>query len=83
MEQCARISIPQFNKYYRYNHTEKGRARSRKYDAMRNREERTAYEGERYHKIQDEAGCHRELRDFYFGYQLLKALIECKEVIEI
>ena len=37
---------------------------------------------ERYHAIQDEAGCHRSIQDFYPAYRLLKAL-EHAEVVEI
>lgn len=36
----------------------------------------------RYRRIQDEAGCHTRVRDFYPGFRLLKAL-ETAEVIEI
>ena len=36
----------------------------------------------RYHEIQDEAGCHHEVRYFYPGYRLLKAF-EIAEVVEV
>lgn len=40
------------------------------------------YKVERYHRIQDEAGCHRSMEDFYPAYRFLKAL-ETAEVVEI
>lgn len=40
------------------------------------------YERERYHRIQDKAGCYSDIRDFYPGYRILKAL-ETAEVVEI
>ena len=40
------------------------------------------YQRRRYKEIQDEAGCHMEVRIFYPGFRLLKALTEA-EVIEI
>lgn len=40
------------------------------------------YNKERYHRIQEEAGCHMRVQDFYPGFRLLKAL-QTAEVVEI
>lgn len=39
-------------------------------------------ERERYHRIQDEAGCHWGVRSFYPAYRFLKAL-ENAEIVEV
>ena len=38
---------------------------------------------EYYHRIQDEAGCHSDIRLFFRGYLIKKALQDCKEIVEI
>ena len=40
------------------------------------------YERERYHRIQDEAGCHSKIGTFYPAYRFLKAL-ENAEIVEV
>ena len=77
----------QSDKYWRDNHSEAGTARRKRQDAKRRSDPncriiRANNEKERYHRIQDEAGFHSEIRDFYPGFGLLKAL-ENAEVIEI
>ena len=48
----------------------------------RNREFATQIERNRYHRIQEEAGCHLKLRNFYPGYRLIRDLLVA-EVVEI
>ena len=45
-------------------------------------EQYAGYERERYHRIQEEAGCHQKLRDFYQGYRIIKALANA-EMVEV
>lgn len=64
----------------KYRQTEKCRLSSERFYAKHGGQ--AAYEREGYHKIQDGAGCHWEVRSFYPGYRFLKAL-ETAEVVEI
>ena len=38
---------------------------------------------EYYHRIQDEAGCHSDIKLFLRGYLIKKVLQDCKEIVEI
>ena len=80
MEQCGKIYMVQFDRYWRYNHSPKGLARWRK--SEQGRGSRADYKRERYHRIQEEAGCYWDIQDFYPAYRLLKAL-EDAEVVEV
>lgn len=64
----------------RYNNSPKGQARRRRYEERHpNRWGRSAeYWRQRYRRIQEEAGCHIKLREFYPGYRLIKALAEMR-----
>lgn len=75
-----KISTQVCDKYYRYNHSPKGLKRGREYDAKRG--SRAVYVREFRHRIQDEAGCHRNIETFYPLFTFLKALEEA-EVVEI
>lgn len=95
MKQLRKTSTPAY-KHHRYNHSEKGRARNRRYyntpwgyAYRRERHEEEILSGEsarwqreRYYQIQDEAGCHRGIGDFYPGYRIIKAL-QSAEVVDI
>jgi len=82
------------NKDYRYNHSDKGRARSYRFEASPKRREyrknynrqyeakRREYQMERDHRIQNEAGCHSEVRSFYPAYRFVKSLVTAP-VVEI
>ena len=98
MEQLEKTSTPQSStRFDRYNHSSKGRARSARYRGTekyrQTRERFLAKHGgeraygnnswlERYHRIQEETGCHSDPRDFYPGYCIIKALAEA-EIVEI
>lgn len=73
-------SDPMFTPQYRYNHSQKGLERWRRYD--RKRGSRADYYRGWYHRIQDEAGCYMTVRDFFPAYRLLRAL-ETAPVVEI
>jgi len=66
--------------YFKYNHSLGGLERNRRYDCKRGW--RKDYKRELYHRIQDEAGCHRTVQDFYPAFRFLKAL-ENAGVVEI
>ncbi len=76
-----------------YNQSEKGKARNLRYEqsekglAARKRYTTSGRRAESnknwYHRIQDEAGYHRDPRLWYPGYRFLKALQENPEVVEI
>ena len=84
------------DRYIRYNNSEKGRARAwhyynspQGYAERREKDERDTLSGkkakwhrERYHQIQDEAGCHYAPESFYPAYRFLKG-IEAAQVVEI
>jgi len=96
MELLEKTSTQVFNKYYRYNHSEKGRARRLRfyntpwgYAHDREKAERAILSGEsakwhreRYHEIQEEAGCYHCPDTFYPAYRFIKAL-ETAEIVEI
>lgn len=79
MEQLEKTSM-RVSKYVKYNHTEKGRARHRRGEQGRGC--RPDYKRELYHRHQEEAGCHMDVRNFLPGYRLIKAL-QTAEIIEI
>lgn len=82
--------------YRQYQRGEKHRSYKRKYDQLyyytpqhqnwlklyiqSGRKAKTGREW--YHRIQEEAGCHMRVNDFYPGFRLLKALMEA-EIVEI
>ena len=82
------------NKDYRYNHSDKGRARRYRFEASPERREYVKnynrqwrakhweYRMEEYYRIQNEAGCHSEVRSFYPAYRFVKSLITAP-VVEI
>jgi len=85
--------MPASNKYIRYNRSVKGHRRNdrhRQTGKCKATRERffVKYGGERayqranYRRIQDEAGCHSRVQDFYQGYRILKAL-ETAETVEV
>ena len=76
--------MPVSNKYRKYNNSSKGQARRKRYEEKHpSRFVHTAeYQRERYHRLQDTAGCHSSIRIFYPGLKLIEALKEA-EVIEI
>jgi len=69
----------------RYDYSEKGEARTRRQkDTGYGKfwyEMHPSYNREKYHRVQDEAGCHARI-DWYPGYRIIKAL-ETAEVVEI
>lgn len=67
-------------RYRRYNYSEKGRARYRRYDET-HPDEPGSYMA-RYHRLQEEMGCHSSPYEVSRGYRILKAL-EGAEVVEI
>jgi len=78
--------MPVSKKFRKYNYSEKGQARRQRYEGEhpgRNAERvAVGYYNDRYHKLQDEAGCHKSISTFYTGYRLLQSLTDA-EVIEI
>lgn len=85
--------MPVSDRYYRYNHslkgirrrerhwrTEKYRVGQERFYANHNGE--SAYRKNRYHGIQDGAGCHMCIADFYPAYCFLQALVSAK-VVEV
>ncbi len=73
------------NKHYRYNHSAKGQARTKRYDLSDKGKMTKAnfyakhggmrvYQMERYYRIQDEAGYHTKINTFYPGFRILRAL---------
>lgn len=95
MEQSEKMSMPQSRKEkdYRYAHSLKGYIRRKRYnDSERGRTCRDrcyaryggqlAYSRERCDRIQDEVGCHSDIRTFYLGFCLIQALATA-EVVEI
>jgi len=86
------LSSAERNKRYRERHPGRNAASCRKYANSDKGKQRlrsltlsgelARRERERYHRIQEEAGCHLKPRDFYPGYCVLKAL-EIAEVVEI
>lgn len=89
MELQGRIYMP-LSKYATYNQSAKGQARYKRYserhpdrvEASKYKYDSSGHRREHYHKIQDEAGCHMAVGDFYPGFRFLRAL-EGAEVIEI
>ena len=56
-------------------------AASKKRYYEKNKQHHFAVMRERYHKIQEEAGCHMKVRVFYPAYRIIKAL-ETAQVVE-
>lgn len=80
-------------KFDRYNHSAKGIARrdrhhqTERYRATNerfyaNHGGQAAYWVNWYHRVQDEAGCHMLVAEFYPGYRFLQALVTA-EVVEV
>ena len=70
----------------RYDHSAKGRARTRRwYHSPKNKEwwlAHPTYQVDRYHRIQEMASCYQKINIFYPGYRFIKALENAK-VVEI
>ena len=68
----------------RYNYSAKGQARRKRYEEEHpDRYSRSPeYQRERYHRTQDEAGCHSHTAIFYPAIRLIRSL-EGAEVVEI
>lgn len=94
-EQLEKTSMPasRLETYRRYDHSPKGYARKKRYEDSEKGKARydkhrakygghAAYERERCRRIQDEAGCHMRVRDFYPAYCLIRAFATA-EVVEI
>lgn len=60
---------------YKEKHPDRIKASNHEYAASGHRRER-------YHKIQDEAGCHMRVQDFCPGYRLIQSLTNA-EVVKI
>ena len=80
-------------KFDRYNHSPKGYARNVRYNKSEKRKVKcqqfyarhggwAAYQRERYHRKQEEAGCHKGVRDFYPVFLFLQSLADA-EVVEV
>lgn len=79
--------MPPFDRFWRYNRSEEGKARNKRQDIKRRlspviKRLRADNERERYHRIQDNAGYYSRTRDFFPGYKLIESL-ETAEVVEI
>ena len=74
--------MPVSDRYRRYNNSQKGQARSARYEAAHLDRQPNSYFTERYHRLQEEMGSHSNPAVILAGLRIIKAL-ETAEVVDL